>query len=718
MENGIDFSTEMYLAELDLDLPFELRNSQKEALAHIMNDKGVLVVIPTSGGKTIISVMASKHAKLKGMKSLLLAPLRALTSEHIDTYKEYGLNPMIDNGEHPKSLSDYRNESFDVVISTYEKMDSIIRMFDPNCESEQKRDYIFGMFDTIIIDEAHSIEDDERGVNIESLIMSIRFLYPDIKIVALSATIGNKEDFAEWLGVPLVFQPSNERPVPLDIKYIQLESYGFTRQYAEKMSYLRPAVLKNMASHDKTMIAVTSVGRTKQIVYNLMGYNESEKPNIAYCMNTHRIAWHYSGSRGMTENERMAVEWAFDYDSIPDNDEYFYEGENVYINRKDWLELHFGLTHGIDTIVCTPTLIVGRNLPVTYIEVFDHIQYTFKSGPQMIGSSRLQQTIGRAGRLKFAYKNGKLDPNYKGVARIYIPSDDYSTIKNRAEVPFDVESKLKHRLGEKILAWINSNIVKTEDDIYKFLSYAFDREISDNKELIKKKINFLIKFRFVERGIDNVFRITEKGLITIRFYIQPETVVAWGKIVKSYHDATKVNMEELIARSMDVDEFCSNVIVTYKENQILSNMRSVLKCDSISNEAVKSFIFTFPDYSRTKLDITENDYIIPDSESASIRSQFERMISAMHDIYRKSRIGRFLNISRFMVKSGIFNTSLADLMSVEGITASYAKRLMSHNINSRKDLIDLNNTNKRRLLSILGIGVGKWNVIEQRITDD
>jgi hypothetical protein len=177
-------------------------------------------------------------------------------------------------------------------------------------------------------------------------------------------------------------------------------------------------------------------------------------------------------------------------------------------------------------------------------------------------------------------------------------------------------------------------------------------------------------------------------------------------------------MEELIARSMDVDEFCSNVIVTYKENQILSNMRSVLKCDSISNEAVKSFIFTFPDYSRTKLDITENDYIIPDSESASIRSQFERMISAMHDIYRKSRIGRFLNISRFMVKSGIFNTSLADLMSVEGITASYAKRLMSHNINSRKDLIDLNNTNKRRLLSILGIGVGKWNVIEQRITDD
>lgn len=718
---NLDFLVELWLTELDMELEWDLHEGQKKALQHIMGDSGLLAVLPTGLGKTLISVFASKYSKLiKNKQALLLAPLRALTTEHVATHTEYGLKCMIDNGEHSKGKEDYQFGDFDLVVSTFEKMDSIIRRFNPDADRKghkQRRDIVFGNFDTIIIDEVHGIEDETRGVNLESFIMSVKKLYPHIKIVALSATIGNKKEFAEWLGVPLIHQPPSDRPVPLELRYISINTWYSKQQFAEKMEYLMADVQRNKGQ--KRMIAVTSVARTKTIVCALCDVHGFNKPPIAYFMNKHRIAWHYSGGRGMSEDDRMAVEWSFDYESLPEVEEFYYEGIEDFICRKDWLKENYGLSHGIDTIVCTPTLIVGRNLPVTYIDVFDHIQYSFTRGPEIIGANRLQQTIGRAGRQQFAYdKDGNFNSNYKGIATMYAQVNDMPVVRERAENPFDIISHLEKHLGEKILAWINSNIVNREEDIYTFLETALDRSISDNHEKIEKMMKFLKIFKFVVEQEDGTLRITAKGLTTIRFYIQPSTVVKWGKIVKDAYSKRSIKLDDLIVRSMDVDEFYQNVCIGKNDYQPVANMREILNYPEVHDESVKAFMFTFPSYTRKKLKINKDDYIMPDGECESIRKQFERMISAFAEIYNTSKIGKALETSKYMVSSGIFNPKLGELMSIKGIGLAYAKRLLSKGIETKKQVIELSKTNKKRLLGILSMTARKWAKIESNFTNN
>lgn len=701
-----DFKTEILLTELGLSFKFDLHKSQCRALEYIMEDKGLLVVLPTGMGKTILAVMAClKSNKIKNKKCLVMAPLRALTNEHVTTFREYNINTMIDNGEHSKTTEDYERGDFDAVISTFEKMDSIIRTYSQAADNRgepQRRDIVFNQIDTIVIDEIHNIEDSSRGVNLESFILTVRYLYPHIKIIGLSATIGNYKEFAEWLKVPIVYEPPEMRPVPLLKRYREIYSYYARQQYAEKMEILR----RDVDSHptEKRMIAVTSVNRTKQIVYDLCGIRGYNKPPIKQMMRKYRMAWHYSGSRGMTEDDRMAVEWAFEYDDLPDDENYFYEAVDDYICRKDWLRVNYNLTHGINIIVCTPTLIVGRNLPVTYIDVFDHIQFTYKEGPVIIGANRLQQTMGRAGRLKFAYyPDGTRNLNYKGIATFYVQSNDMDEVKNRVENPLEIVSHLKHHLSEKILAWINSRIVSDEKSICKFLENALDKTISLNIELIKKRIEFLSLFKFILANGENL-KITQKGLKTIRYYIQPESVVTWGKLISKYIGSKeKVKLSKFITESMNVEEHYQNIVAIRRDIPIIVKMRGILGYPDVTDQAIKSFIFCFPTFSRKKLEINEDDYMIPDGESASMRTQFDRMITAFADIYNYTTLKKVLEPAKYMIRCGVFNPKLGKLMSIKGIGSAYALRLLKNDITSKKQIVHLYKTNRRKLIAVLQI---------------
>lgn len=697
---------QIWLSDINLVLPFKTFDKyQRDAFQEIVSNKGLLAVLPTSYGKTILAVAAAKYDKnIKEMKTMILAPLRSLTTEHIETMKEYDLKTMIDNGEHSKDVSDYTSKDYDVVISTYEKADAIIRHFKDDRQT-QRRDIVFRNINTIVIDEIHSVEDSSRGVNLESFIMSVKRLFPHIRIIGLSATIGNYERFAEWLNVPYVHAPSSARPVPLEINFYEVQSFMFNDQFDEKLVNLENDI--NNHPNAKRMIAVTSVMRTKQLVMRLCGIKDKKIP-IGDYMRNYGMAWHYSGSRGMSEDDRMAVEWAYQLDEISDDDNYYYERENRFINRKNWLFDHYNIDTPINTIVCTPTLIVGRNLPVTYIDVFDHKQFTYSHGPELIGANRLQQTIGRAGRRKYAKGN----PDYKGIATIYSPINDLWEMRRNALYPFDIVSHLRSRLSEKILAWVNSRIVKSRDDIRNFLKTAFDDDIANNENLINKKLKFLLDFRFLIEDSEHNLLITSKGLQTIHYYVQPETVVKWGQLVKKTIESKKpTKISHFIMHSMNVEEYISNIVILTKDQIVIENFANVMNIADVKFQAVKTFMFCFPNYSRNKLNLKSKDYIIPESESISIRKQFERLINAFYEIYKKTKLKRTLLISKYMISSGIFNTKIAVLMSINGIGATYATRLLEKDIDSPEKLVRVYKTNKPRLLSIMQIPVLKLNKI-------
>jgi replicative superfamily II helicase len=102
-------------------------------------------------------------------------------------------------------------------LSTPEKWDSITRK-------------ISLKIDLLLIDEVHTIEQTTRGATLEAVVSRMKMLargQNNLRIVAISATIPNVEDIAEWLGAPphaiLRFDDSY-RPIKLKTKVLGYQS--------------------------------------------------------------------------------------------------------------------------------------------------------------------------------------------------------------------------------------------------------------------------------------------------------------------------------------------------------------------------------------------------------------------------------------------------------------------------------------------------------------
>jgi len=183
-----------------------LRPAQEKAIeAGLLEDKNVLICTPTASGKTLIAEMAMiKNISERKGKAIYIVPLKALASEKYKNFKaKYDKICKValsigDLDKNDSYLSDY-----DIIISTSEKLDSLIRHHTPWLK------YI----KTIVIDEIHLINDPGRGPTLEILITMLREIIPHSQIIALSATIGNPLELSTWLNANLIVD--NWRPVEL-----------------------------------------------------------------------------------------------------------------------------------------------------------------------------------------------------------------------------------------------------------------------------------------------------------------------------------------------------------------------------------------------------------------------------------------------------------------------------------------------------------------------
>ncbi len=183
-----------------------LRPCQEKAInAGLLKNKNLLVCTPTASGKTLIAEIASLQSILnKKGKAIYIVPLKALANEKYKDFKErYGklCNIAISIGDMDKS--DTYLAKYDLIILTSEKLDSLLR---------HKVEWI-NEVSTIVIDEVHLLNDPGRGPTLEVVITLLRQLLPKAQLIALSATVGNPQELAEWLNAELVID--NWRPVEL-----------------------------------------------------------------------------------------------------------------------------------------------------------------------------------------------------------------------------------------------------------------------------------------------------------------------------------------------------------------------------------------------------------------------------------------------------------------------------------------------------------------------
>jgi helicase len=206
----------MLLKDIKKDLPKEvykilskeikeLRPSQDKAIKKgLFKGNNLLVCTPTASGKTLIAEFAMlKQILEKGGKAVYIVPLKALATEKYKEFKkryEGLIKVALSIGD--LDSSDTGLYKYDLIISTSEKLDSLIR---------HKTEWIEDI-KVIIIDEIHLINDPGRGPTLEILITMLRAML-DAQIIGLSATIGNPKELAEWLGAKLVID--RWRPVKL-----------------------------------------------------------------------------------------------------------------------------------------------------------------------------------------------------------------------------------------------------------------------------------------------------------------------------------------------------------------------------------------------------------------------------------------------------------------------------------------------------------------------
>jgi superfamily II RNA helicase len=189
--------------------PFKPDPFQLEALAALEHED-VLVTAPTGSGKTWIAREEIRRLINAGKRAWYTSPLKALTnSKYQEFAEEFGASQV-------GILTGDRKENSDapLIVGTTEIYRN--QLFD-----SLRGGTNIGT-DLVVLDEAHYLADEERGhVWEEAIILSP----PRVRLLLLSATIGNAREFASWIaevrGVHCgVVERPGARPVPLRAAFL------------------------------------------------------------------------------------------------------------------------------------------------------------------------------------------------------------------------------------------------------------------------------------------------------------------------------------------------------------------------------------------------------------------------------------------------------------------------------------------------------------------
>ncbi|KAK6532234.1 hypothetical protein TWF281_006426 [Arthrobotrys megalospora] len=180
---------------------FELDNFQKEAVYHLENGDSVFVAAHTSAGKTVVAEYAIALAAKHMTKAIYTSPIKALSNQKFRDFRTIFDDVGILTGDVQI------NPEASCLIMTTEILRSMLYR-----GADLIRDVEF-----VIFDEVHYVNDQERGVVWEEVIIML----PDhVNLILLSATVPNTYEFASWVGrtkkkdIYVISTP--KRPVPLE----------------------------------------------------------------------------------------------------------------------------------------------------------------------------------------------------------------------------------------------------------------------------------------------------------------------------------------------------------------------------------------------------------------------------------------------------------------------------------------------------------------------
>jgi helicase len=511
---------------------------QEQALPYALQKKNLILSIPTAAGKSLVAYLAIIHRlRNEGGKALYVVPLRALAREKYEDLKRFrklGFKIGISTGDLDES--DPRLSQYDIIICTSEKADSLLR-------------HGISWLDKIkilVIDEIHLVHDPSRGPTLEVIISRFKALNPETQLIALSATIKNAVELADWLDAKLI--QSNWRPVVLkegvfyknQIKFddgstidiigkakkpLELLVEDSIRDGGQSLIFVNTrrstvSVASQLASLIDTKLSDEEKYKLKNLETKLK-HNETEKTSITekllFCIH-HGSAFH---NAGLSSIEKRVVEQGF----------------------KDRL---------IKCIVATPTLAAGVNIPARRVIIRDLYRYDGNFGMVPIPILEYKQQAGRAGRPSYdsegqAVTIAKHSNQRDKIFYNYVLADTepiYSKLGSQAA------------LRMHLLASIAGGFVHDLEGITRFIQssfYAYQSDANAIKDEIDTALKFLLNNEFIEQ-ITGGYMATLFGQRTSSLYIDPLSALQIKQSLEvTYHrDVNSLSFLHAICSTPDI----------------------------------------------------------------------------------------------------------------------------------------------------------------------
>jgi replicative superfamily II helicase len=504
--------------------PFEEFNEmQREMLPALLDsEENVVASAPTASGKTALAELAICKALQDGGTALFVAPMRALTNEkesEWERFEDLGHSVYVVTGE--RDLNPRRAERADILVMTPEKTDSATRKHDT------RRYSFIRDIDVCVIDEVHLLDSAKRGSVLEVTVSRLRRLC-DPRVVALSATMPNVSDVAEWLDAPpeTTFEFGDEyRPVDLhaDVKTYTHGDNSFADKYRRLYRALDLAE-PHIEDGGQALVFVSSRQDTVQAAKK--SRDEIAERDLAIGA---RGDYDFHTDTQELENETLRK-------SVLDGVAFHHAGLSK--NDKDLVEEWFR-EGKIQLLFSTSTLAWGVNLPARCVVLRDTKLHDPLEGEVDMSPLDVLQMLGRAGR------PGYDDVGYGWVVCDHSDADRYRRLLREGK---EIESRLAgvpdsaadtRRAGSDgdLDAHLNAEIamgtIADLDDVMDWLqtTYYYVRAQSEPeqydfeglRERVRGTLEGLVERGFVETDEDLGVTATSLGVLASKFYLRLDT---------------------------------------------------------------------------------------------------------------------------------------------------------------------------------------------------
>lgn len=519
------------LAEKYLEMiPYTLYPVQEDALlAWFSSEQGVLLCAPTGTGKTLIAEAAVYESLQTGKRMYYTTPLIALTDQKFRELQDLAEAWGFPREEVGLVTGNHRvNPQAKVLVVVAEIL------FNRLLHPEQ---FDFDSVQSVVMDEFHHFNDPERGIVWE---FTLALLPPHIRLLLLSATVGNAPQFANWLeyehGRKVELIQSDERKVPLVFQWVE----------------------------DKTL--------TEQIQWMSLG-NEEERctPALVFCFNREMcwsVAEEIKGKELVSGETRAKL--------------------LVEINRHDWSQgagpklkqllmrgvgvHHAGILpryrHLVESLfqqkllaiaTCTETLSAGINLPARSV-----VLPSLMKGPAgkqtMLDSGTAHQIFGRAGRPQYDTRGHVFVLAHEDDVKILRWQEKFNKLPADSKDPKVLAEKkaLKKKQPKRnpnLQYWNESQFNKLKTAPagnleshgsipWRMLAYTLEQ--SSDVELLRKLVQKRLLFgKKRENALKNWLQMLATLWSAGYIGLEPEPPEDWFPKVRRPHPLEKKNVSEI-----------------------------------------------------------------------------------------------------------------------------------------------------------------------------